>query len=146
MRVTFLLILAAILHAVAFAQKPQDPELRNKRAVSVAPARRANSAERHQGSHSGELHRSQPEPTSVPKSGSSSAVDLAKVERSSVQQMKTAHKTNASSKPGVSAGAATQPQTKSKPMKFSYHPPKAAGKIPAKNPPPPPVRSGQGTH
>ena len=137
MKVIALLMFAVALQGSALAQKAQDPELRNKHAVSVGPTRPTKSVQ---------THRSQPEASSVPKSGSSSARDLAKVERSSVQQMKTTHKTNASSKPGASAVAATQPQTKSKPMKFSYHPPKAAGNIPAKNPPPPPVRLGQGTH
>lgn len=145
MRVIAALVLAAVLHAAAFAQKPEDPEARNKKAVSVAPPR-ANSAGPYLRPNSAEPHRSQPDATSVPKSGSS-ARDLAKVERSSVQQMKTTHKTNASSKPGASAVAATQPQTKSKPMKFSYHPPQAAGKITsAENPPPPPVRSRPETH
>lgn len=131
MRVIALLIVAAVLPVAAFGQKPQDPEARNKRAVTVVPNRPGNSAPR----------RSQPEANSVPRSGSASARDLEKIERTSVQQMKTTHKANNNLKAG-SASAGTHPQNKNKPMKFSYHAPKAAGETnSAKNPPPRPVRS-----
>ena len=138
MRVIGLLILAAILHTAVFAQRPPDPEARNKRAVSIAPTQPANSVQ---------THRSRSAATSVPNHGSSSARDLAKIEHTSVQQIKTTHKKDASSKPGPKAVSGTQPQTKSKPMKFSYHPAKTAGKTTsAKNPQPSPVRSHQETH
>jgi hypothetical protein len=137
-RIIVLLTFAMVLQGAAFAQKTQDPEARNKRAVSVSPTRPTNPVQ---------AHRSQPSAPTVPKSGSVSAQDLAKVERASVQRMKTTHKTNTSSKSGSTAAPVTQPQTKSKPMKFSYHPPPAAGKtISGKNPPPPPVRSRPETH
>jgi hypothetical protein len=131
-RVISLLILAAVLHTAVFAQKPPDPEARNKRAVSIPPTRPANSVQ---------TRRSR-SVASVPKPGSSfarlsSARDLAKIERTNVQQIKTTRKKNASSKPGSKAVSGTQPQTKNKPMKFSYQPPKAPGKTTsAKNPPP----------
>jgi hypothetical protein len=125
-----LITLAAVLHATAFAQKPADPESRNKRAVSVAPTRPANSV-RTQQSHY--------DATSVPKTGSSSARDLAKIEQSSVHQIKTSPKKNASLKPGPVP--AKQAQTKRKPIKFSYQPPKTAAKTSAKNSSPPVARS-----
>src|SRR5947207_1984873 len=121
-------MLAAVLQATALAQKTPDPEARNKRSVSVAPIRHTNSVQ---------THRSEPQTTSVPKSGSSSARDLAKIERASVQQIKATHKT----KPSTQAVPGTKPQTQSKPMKFSYHPPTAAGKPSAKNSAPAPGRS-----
>jgi hypothetical protein len=131
-RVTSLLILAAVLHLAIFAQKPPDPEARNKRAVSVTPVRPASSVQ---------THPSRSAATSVPKSGSSAARDLAKIERTSVQQMKPTHKKDGASKPGAQAVPGKQAPTKSKPMKFSYQAPTPAGKTSAKNPPPPPVRS-----
>jgi hypothetical protein len=137
-RVIGLIILAAVLHTAVFAQKPLDPEARNKRAVSIPPTRPANSVQ---------THRSRSAATSVPKPPSSSARassarDLAKIERTSVQQIKTPRKKNVSSKPGPQVVSGTQPQTKSKPMKFSYQPPKAAGKTSsAKNPRPPSIPS-----
>jgi hypothetical protein len=131
-RVIGLLVLAAVLDTATVAQKTPDPEARNKRAVSVAPARTSNSVK---------PHRSRSDTPSVPRSGSSSARELAKIEGTSVQQIKATHKKSASSKPGNQAVPATQPQTKSKPMKFSYHAPSPADKISAKNPSPAPVRS-----
>ena len=143
MRVIGLLILGAVLHTAVYAQKPPNPEARNKRAVSIPPTRPANSVR---------THRYRSAATSVPKAGSpsaraSSARDLTKIERTSVQQIKTTHKKNASSKPGPKAVSGTQPQTKSKPMKFSYQPPKPAGKTTsAKNPQPSRVPSHPETH
>lgn len=140
MRVIGLLVITATLHAAAFAQRPVDPEARNKRAVSVAEPQ-ANPAGAHLKPNSAESHRSQPQQTSVRKSASSTARDLAKIERTSVQQMKTTHKANNNLKPTSSASPATKPQISNKPIKFSYHPPQAAGKASVKNPPPAPVRS-----
>lgn len=129
MRVIGLLTLAAVLHTTAFAQKPADPEARNKRAVSVSSSRATNSEQ------------TQYEATSVPKSGSSSARDLAKIEQSSIHQVKASPKKNAGSKPGSPAVFGKQPQTKGKPIKFSYQPPKTTGKTSAKNPAPAAGRS-----
>jgi hypothetical protein len=131
-RVIGSLILAAVLHLAVLAQKPPDPEARNRRAVSVTPVRPATSVQ---------THPSAPDATSVPKSGSSSARDLAKIERTSVQRMKTTHKANNNVKTASSASPGPQPQTKNKAIKFSYHAPQAAANASAKNPPPPPVRS-----
>jgi hypothetical protein len=127
-RVICLLTLAAVLHITAFAQRQPDPEAGNKRAVSVAPSGHTNSVQ---------APRPQSAAASIPRSGLSSARDLAKIERTSVQQIKITHKTKAGSKPGAQAVPGTQPQTRSKPMKFSYHAPKAAAKATsAKNPAP----------
>jgi hypothetical protein len=132
-RVIVSLTLGAALHAAAFAQKPADPEARNKHAVSVMPTRPANSVQ---------AHRSRSDATSVPDN-SSSTQELAKIERTGVQQIKTTHKKTATSKPAPQAVPGTLPQTKSKPMKFSYQSPKAAGKTTStKNPPPAAVRPG----
>ena len=136
MRVLGLLILAAVLHATVFAQKPPDPEVRNKRAVSVALTRPSNSVKTQQSRY---------DVASVPKSGSSSARDLAKIEQSSVQQIKATRKKNASSKPGSQAVPRTQSQSKSKPMNFSYHAPKTVVKTSAKTPSSAPGRSRPGT-
>ena len=132
MRLIGLLVLTLFLHTAVFAQKLPDPEARNKSAVSVASTRSATSVQ---------THRSRSAATSVPKSGSSTARDLAKIERTSVQQMKATHKTTASSKPKAPAVSGPQPQTKSKPMKFSYNPPNASGKTTSVKNPPSPRRS-----
>jgi hypothetical protein len=128
-----LLTLAAVLYTTAFAQKkPEDTEARNKRAVSVAPARHSNSLE---------TPRSHYDPITVPKSGSSSSRELAKIEQSSVHQVKNSPKTNTASRTRVQPVAGTQSRTKSKPMKFSYHAPTAANKTSAKNPSSPLLRA-----
>jgi hypothetical protein len=139
-RVITLIVVAATLHTAAFAQKPLDPEARNKRAVSVAEPR-ANPTGVRRTPNSAEPHRSQPQAASVSKAATSTARDLAKVERASVQQMKTTHKANKDLKTASSASPAIKPQSSNKPIKFSYHPPQAAGKNSVKNPPPAPVRS-----
>jgi hypothetical protein len=139
-RVITLIVVAATLHTAAFAQKPVDPEVRNKRAVSVAEPR-ANPAGVRRRSNSAEPHRYQPQETSVSKAASATTRDLAKVERTSVQQIKTTHKANNNLKTMSSASPATKPQTSNKPIKFSYHPPQGAGKNSVKSPPPAPVRS-----
>jgi hypothetical protein len=133
-------MLAAVLHATGFAQKPAarfvqkspDPEARNKRAVSVAPTRPDNSVQTPQSHY---------DAASIPKSGSSSARELAKIEQSSVHQIKTNHPKNVSLRPGSQAMLGKQPPTKSKPIKFSYQPPKTAAKTSAKNSSPPAARS-----
>lgn len=131
MRVIVSVIIVAIVHAVSFAQKPPDPEARNKQAVSVAPIRPGTAVQ---------PHRSRPDATSVSKSGSSSARELVKIERTSAQQMKTTHR-NVNSKPVSQAVSEKQAPTKNKPIKFSYQPPKNAGVPSAKNTPPPATQS-----
>ena len=140
MRVIALIVVAATLHTAALAQKPTDPEARNKRAVSVAEPR-AKTAGARRRPNSAEPHRSHPQSASVSKAATSTARDLAKVERTSVQQMKTTHKANKDLKTASSASPAAKPQSSNKPIKFSYHPPQAAPKNSVKNPPPAPVRS-----
>jgi hypothetical protein len=137
-RIIALIVVAATLHAAAFAQKPEDPEARNKRAVSVVQPR-ANPSRVRVEANSAEPHRST-DRTSVPKPAASTARDLAKIERTSVQQMKTTHKAKNNSKAAPSLPA-TQAQNRNKPMRFSYHPPQAANKTSVKNPQPAPVRS-----
>jgi hypothetical protein len=129
-RVIGSLVVVAVLHFAAFAQKPPDPEARNKQAISVAGTRPGSSVQ---------PHRSHYDAITVPKSGSSSARDLAKIEQSSVQRMKTTHKANNNLKT-ASALPATKSQTGNKPINFSYQPPKAAAKA-ATNPPSPASRS-----
>jgi len=139
-RVIALIVLAAALHTAAFAQKPENPEARNKRAVSVAqPGANPDGARLRP--NSAEPHRSQPQGTSVPKPASSLARELAKTERGSVQQMKTTHRENNNLKTAPSASPASKPQNNNKPIKFSYHAPQAGSKNSVKNPPPAPVRS-----
>jgi cytoskeletal protein RodZ len=117
-RLIGLLVLTLFLHTAVFAQKLPDPEARNKSAVSVASTRSATSVQ---------THRSRSAATSV-------------------QQMKATHKTTASSKPKAPAVSGPQPQTKSKPMKFSYNPPNASGKTTSVKNPPSPRRSREETH
>jgi hypothetical protein len=131
-------MLAAVLHTPAFAQhtkvvaqKTADPETRNKRAVSVAPTRPVNSVQ---------TPRSHYDPTSVPKS-ESSARELAKIEQSSVHQIKASHPKSGTLKPSSQAVAGKQAPTKNTPIKFSYQPPKTAAKTSAKNSSPTTARS-----
>lgn len=140
MRVIGLIALAAVLYTPAFAQKPAsasaqkqaDPEMRNKRAVSVTPVRPRNSVQTER-SHYGAA--------SVSKSGSSPARELAKIEQSSVHHIKANPKRNASLTPSSQAVTGKQPSTRNKPIKFSYQPPKTAVKNSAKNPSSPGARS-----
>lgn len=138
MRIIALIVVAAALHTAAFAQKPEDPEARNKRAVSVAQPRLTPSRVRVEANS--EPHRS-PDHTSVRKSASSTARDLAKIERTSVQQMKATHKAKNTSKAAPPALPGDRPQSKKKPINFSYQRPQAANKTSVKNPQPAPVRS-----
>jgi len=71
---------------------------------------------------------------------------LAKIEQSSIHQIKATHKKNASSKPGSQSVTGKQAQTKSKPMKFSYHAPKAAGNSGLNAPPSSPNPSARTRH
>jgi hypothetical protein len=114
-KIITLLVLAATLQCVAFAQKASDPELRDKNAVSLDPHK----------SHSGVV-------SPVRTSSSSAARNLAQIERSGMQKAKTTQKTT----PKMTAAPATkgtQAQGKNKSVKFSYHrPPQAGQKTTAK--------------
>ena len=72
-RVIVLLTVAAALQGTAFAQKKQDPDLRDKQAISVKSTKPHSAA-------------------SPVRARSSSARDLAKIERNSIQKMKATHK------------------------------------------------------
>jgi hypothetical protein len=118
-RVIILLALAALLQeeALALAQKKQDPELRNKQAVSIKSPKSHSAA------------------TSPVRSSASSASarDLTKIERNGIQKTKATRKAS-SSWPGSASGSPASPvQPKSKPVKFSHHPPQAAGKTATKS-------------
>jgi len=124
-KLVVLFTLAAALQGAAFAQKTPDPELRNERAVSVKPQGRPVSAEPRQPAVSVEPHRSRSVATSAPKTGSS-ARDLEKAERTSLQNTKKHPKaTSGRTQAAANTGTGTP---KGKPVKFSYHPPQAAGK------------------
>ena len=114
-RVIVLLTVAAALQGTAFAQKKQDPDLRDKQAISVKSTKPHSAA-------------------SPVRARSSSARDLAKIERNSIQKMKATHKAGSASA-GAAPANAVAAQPKGKPVKFSYQPPKATGKTATHGPP-----------
>lgn len=116
MRLIVLLTVAAALQGAAFAQKKQDPDLRDKQAVSVKSTKPHSAA------------------ASPVRARSSSASDLAKIEQNSIQKMKVTHKAGSASA-GAAPANAVAAQPKGKPVKFSYQPPKATGKTATNGPP-----------
>jgi len=118
-KIIVLFTLGMALVGAASAQKTQDPELRNKRAtaVNVQPHKYHSTATR---------------PTTA---ASSSAPDLAKIERNSVSKINPRRKASPVSPATHPAVQTTQvAPNKNKPVKFSYHPPR--GSKPAANPAP----------
>jgi hypothetical protein len=125
-KIIVLFTLATTLLGAAFAQKTQDPELRNKRAtaVNVQP------------------HKYRPAATRPATAGSSSAHDLAKIEQNSVSKINPRHKARPASPAAHPAVQIAQvAPDKNKPVKFSYHPPQgsktAANAAPATTSAPP---------
>lgn len=107
-----LFTLAAALQA-AFAQKTENPELRNEHAANPT---RAQST------------KSKSVTTRPLRSNATSAGELAKIERGGTRKTGT-HRPSRIAKPAPppsQTGAAAQ--SKNKPAKFSYHPPKAGSK------------------
>jgi hypothetical protein len=113
MKILVFFTLVAALQGAAFAQKTQDPDLRDKRATAVTV----------------QPHRSHGAAATTVSARSSSTNDVAKIEQSGIKNIKPAHKASAAttSAPSAAQTGITAPN-KNKPAKFSYRPPQGPTK------------------
>lgn len=114
MKIIVLFMLVAVLQGAAFAQKTQNPELRNEHAANPKKT---------------QSHKSKSVTTLPVRSKGDSAAELAKIEQSGTRKTGAHRSTRAKAAlPSSQTGAAAQ--GKNKPVRFSHHSSHAAGKAP----------------
>jgi hypothetical protein len=109
-KVIVLFMLVAVLQGAAFAQKTQNPELRNEHAANPKKT---------------QSHKSKAVTTYPVRSKANSESELAKIEQSGTRKTSTHRPTRLAKVAPPSSQTGSGAQSKNKSAKFSYHHPKA---------------------